>query len=102
MSLNEKHIRRAISIQAVLRNRNERPDTYSAGRERLTPASLSIERALIETAFYKENNGKYATPVMRALNFLEICEKKSIYIGTNELIVGERERNPRRYIHFPN
>lgn len=66
-----------------------------------TPASLSIERALIETAFYKENNGKYATPVMRALNFLEICEKKSIYIGTNELIVGERGEKPKAVYTFP-
>ena len=41
-----------------------------------TPATLSIERALITTRFYKENNGKYSIPMMRALNFLEICEKR--------------------------
>ena len=35
--------------------------------------SLSIERALIETEFYKENEGKYPIPILRALNFLEIC-----------------------------
>ncbi len=38
-----------------------------------TQESLSIERALITTRFYKENNGKYSVPVMRALNFLEIA-----------------------------
>ena len=53
-----------------------------------TPATLSIERALITTRFYKENNGKFSIPMMRALNFLEICEKKTIYLGKDELIVG--------------
>ena len=48
-----------------------------------TPASLSIERALITTRFYKENDGKYSIPMMRALNFMEICDKKTIYIGND-------------------
>ena len=39
--------------------------------------SLSIERALIETEFYKENEGKYPIPILRALNFLEICKRKT-------------------------
>ena len=52
--------------------------------------SLSIERALIETRFYQENYGKYPIPILRALNFLEICKRKTIYIGEDELIVGER------------
>ena len=30
--------------------------------------SLSIERALIETEFYKENYGKYPIPILRAKN----------------------------------
>jgi len=66
-----------------------------------TPATLSIERALITTRFYKENNGKYSIPMMRALNFLEICEKKTIYIGKNELIVGERGEKPKAVSTFP-
>ena len=66
-----------------------------------TPATLSIERALITTRFYKENNGKYSIPMMRALNFLEICEKKAIYIGKNELIVGERGEKPKAVSTFP-
>ena len=66
-----------------------------------TPATLSIERALIETSFYKKNNGKYATPVMRALNFMELCDKKKIYIGENELIVGERGDKPKAVYTFP-
>ena len=56
--------------------------------------TLSIERALIETEFYKDNYGKYPIPVLRALNFMEICKRKTIYIGEDELIVGERGPKP--------
>jgi formate C-acetyltransferase len=63
--------------------------------------TLSIERALIETRFYKENYGKYSIPVLRALNFLEICKKKTIYIGDGELIVGERGPKPKSVPTFP-
>ena len=66
-----------------------------------TPATLSIERALIETAFYKENYGKYPTPVLRARNFYEICARKTIYIGPEELIVGERGPRPKAVPTFP-
>ena len=51
-----------------------------------TPATLTIERALIETAFYKENEGKMPIAVLRARNFYEICKKKTIYIGDDELV----------------
>jgi len=34
-----------------------------------TPPNLSIERALIKTAFYKNNFGKFSMPVLRGLNF---------------------------------
>lgn len=63
--------------------------------------SLSIERALIETRFYKENEGKHPIPVLRALNFLEICKRKTIYIGADELIVGERGPKPKAVPTFP-
>ncbi len=66
-----------------------------------TQESLSIERALITTRFYKENEGKYSAPVMRALNFLEICKQKTIYIGNDELIVGERGPSPKAVPTFP-
>ena len=66
-----------------------------------TPATLTIERALIETAFYKENYGKYSIPVHRARNFYEICAKKTIYIGPDELIVGERGPKPKAVPTFP-
>src|SRR5690606_23344686 len=38
---------------------------------------------------------------MRALNFLEICKQKSIYIGADELIVGERGPQPKSVPTFP-
>ncbi|MBQ1618138.1 MAG: glycyl radical protein [Bacteroidales bacterium] len=66
-----------------------------------TPASLTIERALIETAFYKENYGKYSIPVLRARNFYEICAKKTLYMGDDELIVGERGPVPKAVPTFP-
>jgi formate C-acetyltransferase len=62
---------------------------------------LSIERALIETEFYKEHQGKYSTPVLRALVFKELCAKKTIYIGDDELIVGERGPFPKSVSTFP-
>ena len=66
-----------------------------------TEPSLSIERALITTEFYQNNYGKYSVPVLRAMNFLEICKKKTIYIGDNELIVGERGPYPKSVPTFP-
>ena len=66
-----------------------------------TPATLSIERALIETAFYKENYGKYPIAILRAKNFYEICKKKTLYIGKDELIVGERGPLPKAVPTFP-
>jgi len=77
------------------RIRRLRKETFEA------QPSLSIERALIETRFYKENYGKYPIPVLRALNFLEICKQKTIYIGQDELIVGERGPAPKAVPTFP-
>jgi trans-4-hydroxy-L-proline dehydratase len=62
---------------------------------------ISIERALLETAFYKENEGKYSQPVMRALTFKHLCVHKTIYIGDDELIVGERGPFPKAVPTFP-
>ena len=66
-----------------------------------TPTTLTIERALIETAFYKENYGKMPNCILRARNFYEICKKKTIYIGDDELIVGERGPVPKAVPTFP-
>ena len=66
-----------------------------------TPTTLSIERALIETAFYKANAGTMPIAVLRARNFFELCQKKTIYIGPDELIVGERGPRPKAVPTFP-
>ena len=66
-----------------------------------TPTTLSIERALIETEFYKKYYGTMSTPVLRARNFYEICKKKTLYIGDDELIVGERGPVPKAVPTFP-
>lgn len=66
-----------------------------------TPTTLSIERALIETEFYKKNYGTMPTALLRAKNFYEICKKKTIYIGEYELIVGERGPRPKAVPTFP-
>ncbi len=66
-----------------------------------TEPTLSIERALHETAFYKDNYGKHSIPVLRALNFLDHCRKKTLYIGDDELIVGERGPRPKAVSTFP-
>jgi pyruvate formate-lyase/glycerol dehydratase family glycyl radical enzyme len=63
--------------------------------------SISAERALLVTEFYKKNSGKYSLAVLRALNFKNLCEKKTIYIGDEELIVGERGPYPKAVPTFP-
>ena len=47
-----------------------------------TPTTLSIERALIETEFYKKNYGTMPIAVLRAKNFYEICKKKTTVLKT--------------------
>jgi formate C-acetyltransferase len=62
---------------------------------------VSAERAQLVTQFYKENMHKYSIPVLRALNFKHLCEKKTLYIGEDELIVGERGPFPKAVPTFP-
>lgn len=63
--------------------------------------SISAERARLLTEFYKEEDGKHSVPVMRAMAFRYLCEKKAIYIGEDELIVGERGPAPKATPTFP-
>ncbi|WP_421920163.1 trans-4-hydroxy-L-proline dehydratase [Marinifilum sp.] len=98
--------RTAKSLSNFDRNKGERPgmnDRIELLRKISvdTEPSLSIERALIETEFYKENYGKYSIPVLRAKTFFEICKQKTIYIGDGELIVGERGPSPKSVPTFP-
>ncbi len=62
---------------------------------------IDPERAQIVTKFYAENAGKYSIPVLRARSFKNLMEKKELYLGDEELIVGERGRAPKRIPTFP-
>ena len=66
-----------------------------------TPVHIDLERAKIETDFYKENDGKYSIPVMRAMVLKEYFSKKTLYFGDGELIVGEKGRDPQASPTFP-
>ena len=66
-----------------------------------TRSSFSAERAVLTTGFYKEWFGRVSTPVLRAMNFRNLCAEKTIYIGDDELIVGERGPRPKATSSFP-
>jgi trans-4-hydroxy-L-proline dehydratase len=53
------------------------------------------------TDFYQANEGKYSVPVMRARSFHYLCERKTIYLGPDELIVGERGPKPKAVPTYP-
>lgn len=66
-----------------------------------TPVHIDLERAKIETDFYKENDGKYSIPVMRAMVLKEYFTNKTLYLGDGELIVGEKGKDPQASPTFP-
>ncbi|MBW1840271.1 MAG: glycyl radical protein [Deltaproteobacteria bacterium] len=64
--------------------------------------SLTLERADLVTQFYKSGIAqKVSIPVQRALAYKYILENKSIYIGEDELIVGERGPFPKATPTYP-
>jgi len=63
--------------------------------------SISIERALLVTEFYRDNIGRYSQPVLRAKAYHHLCANKTVYIGDDELIVGERGDEPKATPTFP-
>jgi formate C-acetyltransferase len=65
------------------------------------PPCISAERARLITEFYQANNGRYSVPVMRARAFHHLCREKTIYLGADELIVGERGPRPKAVPTFP-
>jgi len=66
-----------------------------------TAPSISPERARLITEFYQANEGRYSAPVLRARSFLHLCQHKAIYLGEDELIVGERGPHPKSVPTFP-
>ena len=63
--------------------------------------SISGERASITTGFYKEHQGRHSIPVLRAVNFYTICDRKTLWMGEGELIVGERGPRPKAVPTYP-
>ena len=63
--------------------------------------TISAERAVLLTGFYEEHAGQYPVPVLRALSFKHLCEHKTVWIGDDELIVGERGPEPLAVPTFP-
>jgi len=64
--------------------------------------SITAERAILVTDFYKKNASATLSPAMkRALAFRHILEHKSITIDDGELIVGERGIGPKSTPTFP-
>jgi len=63
--------------------------------------SISPERALLLTEFHRAQEGRLSVPLMRARAFLELCRRKTIYLGADELIVGERGPRPKATPTYP-
>jgi trans-4-hydroxy-L-proline dehydratase len=66
-----------------------------------TAPSISAERAVLITDFYRENIGRYPIPVMRAKAFEHLYRNQTLYIGAEELIVGERGPAPKAVSTYP-
>lgn len=67
-----------------------------------TKPSISPERALLVTEFYKSDRAQeVSVPVKRALSFAYIVEHKAICINDGELIVGERGPAPSATPTYP-
>ena len=63
--------------------------------------TISSQRADLLTDFYRENTGLQSTPVFRANAFAWILDHEGIYIGQNELIVGEKGPAPKASPTYP-
>ncbi len=64
--------------------------------------SISAERALLLTEFYRQpTTSTLSIPLQRAGSFEYILRNKSIYIGKDELIVGERGPAPKATPTYP-
>jgi trans-4-hydroxy-L-proline dehydratase len=79
---------------------NDRVEGLRARSQAARP-TVSAERALLMTRFYREHLGKHSVPVLRALAFERLCAEKTIVIGPGELIVGERGPAPKAAPTFP-
>jgi formate C-acetyltransferase len=72
-------------------------------RERSLAAepTISAERATLLTRFHMAEAGKHPVPVLRALAFRYLCERQTLWIGDEELIIGERGPSPKATPTYP-
>jgi trans-4-hydroxy-L-proline dehydratase len=63
--------------------------------------AISSERAELITEFYRLDMGPLSVPVRRALAFKHLMEHKTVYIGEDELIVGEKGPGPKATPTYP-
>ena len=63
--------------------------------------TISTERAELMTRFYQEHTELMSAPLRRALAFRHLMETKQIYIGEDELIVGEKGSAPKATPTYP-
>ncbi len=63
--------------------------------------TLSPERAILITAFYRQNTQPMSAPRRRALVFEYLMAHKAIWIGDGELIVGEKGPAPQAAPTYP-
>ncbi len=70
-------------------------------QSRMATPTLSAERAQLLTDFHQQCRAAASVPVRRALVFRHLMEHKSIYIGRDELIVGEKGPLPKAAPTYP-
>ena len=63
--------------------------------------SISSERAELLTDFYRQHLGRHSVPVLRAKSFYHLCQNKTLFLGEEELIVGERGPRPKAVPTYP-
>lgn len=66
-----------------------------------TDPSISEERAVLLTEFYAKEQGRHPITVLRGMAFAHLCEHKTLYMGEDELIVGERGPKPKAVPTYP-
>ncbi|WP_035294410.1 trans-4-hydroxy-L-proline dehydratase [Clostridium sp. KNHs214] len=62
---------------------------------------ITMERATLVNEVYQKYQGKVSNPVLRALSFKNIMEKKTLCINDDEIIVGERGEKPSATPTYP-
>ncbi len=64
-------------------------------------AHIDMERAKIETEVYKQYEGSVSIPMLRALVLKNYFAEKTLYLGEDELVVGEKGDAPQAAPTFP-